>query len=216
MLLSDPLPKPTLEHRAIHIDKYALGETTRSVRAGYRRVQRAQAEKAGIYKPKDWARMSFVLDETVKAGSVLDVGPNRGQFPNLLAESHQFSRVVAVDVRKNPKFVNLHPGAIEYLAMSVAELDFPNDAFDVVTCLEVLEHLEPDILQKGLRELRRVCKKQLIVTVPYAESFPLYRSHKRRFVDADFLELFPNGAFTLLRSAASQWMLVEELDPKTE
>lgn len=205
-----PLVVPSLRHRVVKIDYYPSGETTRSIRAAYERVYGHDRKQHGVYAPRDWTRLSFALDQTIKGGSVLDVGPNRGQFPNMLAESKQFERVVAIDVKINPNFLPLHQGSIEYLAMSVADQRFADKSFDVVTCFEVLEHLEPDVLLAGIRELRRVCRRQLLVSVPYAEPLPLSRYHRRRFVDSDFTELFPNAKLTLLRSSRMQWMFLEE------
>lgn len=204
------LAEPTIPHRLVEVDSYPCGETTRSVRAAYERAYGHDHRKPGVYASADWSRLSFALDHTVKGGSVLDVGSNRGQFPNMLAEAGHFPRVVSIDLMLNRKFLPLHGDTVEYFKMSVAKQRFADNSFDVVTCFEVLEHLEPEVFDAGLRELRRVCKSQLLMSVPYAERLPLYRGHRRRFVDADFTELFPNAKLTLLRGRRSQWMFIEE------
>lgn len=65
---------------------------------------------------------------------------------------------------------------------SVQALPFPNGAFDVVVCLEVLEHLDDPAA--ALRELRRVARHAVVVSVPYEPWFQLgnlargkYRGH---------------------------------------
>lgn len=204
------LVTPAIPHRLVKVEYYPCGETTRSVRAAYERAYGYNRKTPGVYAPRDWSRLSFALDQSIKGGSILDVGSNRGQFPNMLAESKQFQRVVSIDLKKKPQFLHLHSGAIEYLEMSVAELGFADKSFDVVTCFEVLEHLDPDVLLAGLRELRRVCKRQLLISVPYAEPPPIFRGHRRRFMDGDFKELFPSAALTLLRGKRAQWMFLEE------
>jgi 2-polyprenyl-3-methyl-5-hydroxy-6-metoxy-1,4-benzoquinol methylase len=45
-------------------------------------------------------------------------------------------------------------------------LPFANGEFDVVTCLEVLEHMEPGMIPAVLSEIRRVCSKYVVATIP--------------------------------------------------
>jgi SAM-dependent methyltransferase len=45
-------------------------------------------------------------------------------------------------------------------------LPFTNGEFDVVTCLEVLEHMEPDMIPTVLSEIRRVTSKYVVATIP--------------------------------------------------
>lgn len=53
---------------------------------------------------------------------------------------------------------------------SVYELPWPDDEFDVLTCFEVMEHLdEPGT---ALREMVRVSRRHVVVTVPHE---PFYR-----------------------------------------
>ena len=53
---------------------------------------------------------------------------------------------------------------LEGVEGSIYHIPFDDDAFDTVLCSEVLEHLEdPDA---GLRELLRVARQRVIVTVP--------------------------------------------------
>lgn len=45
-------------------------------------------------------------------------------------------------------------------------LPYPEGHFEIVTCLETLEHMRPDSIPTVLRELRRVTSKYLICTIP--------------------------------------------------
>jgi SAM-dependent methyltransferase len=87
---------------------------------------------------------------------------------------------------------------------------FEDDSFDVVTCMEVLEHVPQDVLHLGIAELRRVCRGQLIITVPYREPEPISKTHVRRFEDEDLLTLFPDAHFSILRRPQKPWAFVEE------
>jgi hypothetical protein len=74
----------------------------------------------------------------------------------------------------------------------------------------MLEHLSPEVFVAGLAELRRVCRGQLIMSLPFCESEPLSKTHLRRFEAADILELFPNASYTLLHRPRMPWMIMEE------
>jgi SAM-dependent methyltransferase len=49
-------------------------------------------------------------------------------------------------------------------------LPFVNASFDLVLCCEVLEHLPDDMLQNTLRELQRVARRHILISVPYKEN----------------------------------------------
>ncbi len=52
-------------------------------------------------------------------------------------------------------------------------MPFENASFDLVTCLEVLEHLPFDVYSKALFELERVSKKYIIISVPNNEALDM-------------------------------------------
>ncbi len=52
-------------------------------------------------------------------------------------------------------------------------LSFKNSSFDTVLCLEVLEHTNDPV--KAIKELARVTKKDLIISVPNEPFFTLFR-----------------------------------------
>ena len=51
----------------------------------------------------------------------------------------------------------------------ISSLPFSDDAFDMVTCLEVIEHLDWETFHATLSELARISKKYILITVPYDE-----------------------------------------------
>ena len=107
------------------------------------------------------------------------------------------------------KYIEITDG-ITRVDGNVAAIDFPDDSFDVVTCQEVLEHLPEEIFTRAIEELRRVCRGQLIITVPYREPEPIPKFHVRRFEDEDLARLFPHADFALLRRPRRPWILIEE------
>lgn len=68
-----------------------------------------------------------------------------------------------------PVLLDRNPDTVAHLLGSVEALPFPSQSFDVVTCLEVLEHL-PDPAAT-VHELARVARRAIVVSVPYEPWF---------------------------------------------
>ncbi|GJQ23511.1 MAG: hypothetical protein HBSAPP01_13010 [Candidatus Brocadia sapporoensis] len=98
--------------------------------------------------------------------SVLDVGCGNGFFLNYLQEFHnQFTRLCGIDRSESAlKYVKT-----EKKLGSIDSLPFSENEFDLLVCLEVLEHLPLRIYKLGLKELCRVSNKYIVITVPYNE-----------------------------------------------
>lgn len=60
-----------------------------------------------------------------------------------------------------------------FMTASIFDLPFPDRSFDVVGCFEVLEHLPGDGPDTALRELARVAKKAVVLSVPCEPHFSL-------------------------------------------
>lgn len=102
---------------------------------------------------------------------LLDVGCGDGAYTVRIAE--RFTRVDAIDIQRDrldmfaqrlverptPTPVTIHD-------MSATDLDFPDDTFDLVTAIEVMEHIAE--LDRALREINRVLKPggRLAITTP--------------------------------------------------
>jgi 2-polyprenyl-3-methyl-5-hydroxy-6-metoxy-1,4-benzoquinol methylase len=199
-----------LEMRRFPVIKYPVSTLVASVRADYEaKFGEISGRPAGWYSPDDWHRVSYVADLLRPGGDSLDVGVGAGQFLNVLARSGKFRSVVGVDKTKYKKYTELEPN-ISTLRGNIADLQFEDNSFDVVTCMEVLEHIPSEVFLTGLAELRRVCRGQLIISVPYREREPISKFHVRRFEAADILELFPDASYTLLERPRMPWIMMEE------
>ena len=95
--------------------------------------------------------------------SILDAGCGNGIFINYLKnQPRKFIKIHGVDRSQAAlKFVTT-----EKTEASIEKLPFDEDEFDLVTCLEVLEHLPQPLFIKALVELTRVSKKYIIISVP--------------------------------------------------
>ena len=111
--------------------------------------------------------MHAQLQEIARDAAILEVGCGDGSFTRNLAEHS--SRVTAVDISASQIERNsrAHP-EIQFVQHDVAQpFPFANEAFDVIWCSEVLEHLfDPGL---ALLEMQRVLARggRLLVTVPY-------------------------------------------------
>jgi len=107
------------------------------------------------------------LWEIAAPESVLDVGCGEGVLTAEWAERLGDRRVVGVDLDDpglRAEWERRPRPNLEFLAADAGVLPFQADEFDVATAIEVVEHVpDPDAT---LRELARVARRRLIVSVP--------------------------------------------------
>lgn len=107
---------------------------------------------------------------TSSARSVLDAGSGEGFTAEQVRLCHPGLNVVCVDMdtealaRGRSFFPELH-----FSRGDVRSLPFPDRSFDLVMCLEVLEHLENP--SQALEEFRRVSRTYVLVSVPHEPWF---------------------------------------------
>lgn len=107
--------------------------------------------------------------EPLGAGSLLDAGCGEGETLARLGDALP-PRTVAVDLSPEAvEFTARRLPRVEVSRASVLDLPFADAGFDLVVCLEVLEHIEsPDA---ALAELARVSGEHLVVSVPHEPWF---------------------------------------------
>lgn len=94
--------------------------------------------------------------------TILDIGCGDGYITNVLNEKY---KVTGMDISAE---------ALKYIegdtAMgNITDIPFPNNKFDLVMVNDVLEHIPEEEYPKALRELCRVTRKYVLVTVPHEE-----------------------------------------------
>lgn len=110
--------------------------------------------------------------------SILDVGCGDGCFLGLLSDV--IPRRVGCDLsnRAISYAKAFHPD-VDYRCVDIKDLD---ESFDVVTCIEVLEHIPEEQLYSFIGNLFRRCNSggKLIISVP-TKILPLNKKHYRHY-----------------------------------
>jgi SAM-dependent methyltransferase len=120
---------------------------------GRRRIIRAELDRLPLPPPA----LARVLDAGCGSGRTLEELVDYGSVSGI--ELNPEAGAVARRRGPAPDGFDVHVGRLE-------ELPFADDAFDLITCLDVIEHTPDD--RDTLVSLRRVCKPGgwLLVTVP--------------------------------------------------
>ncbi len=98
-----------------------------------------------------------------KGGSALDIGARDGYVSIALTGS--FERVTALDLEPPP----VRHGKVVPVRGDVTSLEFVDDAFDLVLCSEVLEHIPSRLLERACSEIARVTREYVIIGVPFEQ-----------------------------------------------
>jgi len=148
-----------------------MGNATASRESGIPLLDREEIERKARLEERHWwyrGRRRIVLDaiERLRLPAdtrLLDAGCGSGA---MLVHLRRFGSVTGADV--NPVAVKyaLNRGVGPVRAASIEQLPFADHEFDLLICLDVLEHVSDDCL--ALAELRRVSSPGsfLITTVP--------------------------------------------------
>ena len=157
-------------------------------------------------RPSDSERFQRTI-ELVPQGiaSVLDVGCGKGRFLGLLRQ--QRPDIGTLHGADRSQSVLQHVST-ECTRAGIDDLPFPDRGFDLVSSLQVLEHLPAQIFDRGIAELARVSARYLLVSVPCNENlrdgliacprccscFSPF-SHLNSFSEDDFQRLFSQHGF---------------------
>jgi 2-polyprenyl-3-methyl-5-hydroxy-6-metoxy-1,4-benzoquinol methylase len=121
-------------------------------------------------------RFLAAVDEAVdenRPNSVLDTGCGEGFVTERLAQRLPQAHVVGVDVadpRLHAEWRRREGRNLSFREASVYSVPYPDNSFELVCALEVLEHLERP--REALSELARVASRTLLLSVPLE---PLWR-----------------------------------------
>jgi glycosyltransferase involved in cell wall biosynthesis/SAM-dependent methyltransferase/flagellar biosynthesis GTPase FlhF len=117
-------------------------------------------EQIAPYQEQVLADILSILPSDIT--SILDVGCGNGLITNQLPES---LKVVGLDRSEEAlKYVQK-----ETIVGDILNLPLEDQSFDLVICNDVLEHLTTKEREQALKELARVSRKYILITVPFLE-----------------------------------------------
>lgn len=184
----------------------ALGLTDEEFSAVYR-----AAHHVVIQRETDLTRGS--LDAVLRSllgETVLEVGCGSGYLADRMSRTH---RTTAVDIYVDEEAPSKYP-QVKFVQAPVTQLPFPDASFDTVVSTHVLEHVQD--ITRAMKELRRVCKRRLVIVVPrqrpYRYTFDLHL-HFFPYEYTLIAALNPEGPYTC-RDLGGDWVYVEEVVPR--
>lgn len=133
--------------------------------------------------------LKIVSDECLREdfSALVDVGCGDGRFLREMKRLAPRKSYKGVDYSEaSIRFANAFNPDIDYVCADVATLKEDHSKYDVLTLIEVIEHIPPDRAEDFLRACRQMVKPggRIILTVPHANK-PLNKKHYRHFKQAD-------------------------------
>ena len=146
----------------------------------------AQAMESASGVQKFWHKYKFrKVNQFIESGDrVLDIGCGDGSFLiQSIGDVHNLTGIGIDTAGKqidyaNSRIIQLGLSQLSFLSLEngVENLPFEDDSFDVVTSIEMIEHIHPYVVAQKLSEMRRVLKPngRLLLTTPnYRSLWPL-------------------------------------------
>lgn len=159
------------------------------------------------FATRTWAIEKFLdeiprkqVESSESAFNILDVGCGAGNMIHHLA---RYGRVQGIEVDARPVKIAQQRGYDVRLGDATKEIPFPDASFDLVTALDVIEHVDADenILREAFRVLRP--NGQVLITTP---AFPWLWSHndelnahKRRYTAKELRLKMERASFQVRR-----------------
>lgn len=109
------------------------------------------------YGKTNHGRYAYPIIERLAPKTLLDVGCGKGGFV-------EWAKSKEIDA------VGMDFASGYGIEGDVLDIPFPANSFDIVTAFDVLEHLLPEDLDRGLSEMNRVAKNLWVLSIGYGSS----------------------------------------------
>lgn len=156
-----------------------------------------------------------VVKKYLYGTSILDIGTYRGDFLNIIKSDYD---IAGIDMNMDRvQLSNKNLGQDVVILGNIQKgLNFKDNSFDTITCMEVLEHLDEP--EKALEELVRVSRKRVIITVPHNENlryvlcihcakYTPYSGHLHSFNEMSIRDIIPvNTRINKVELISNKWL----------
>jgi ubiquinone/menaquinone biosynthesis C-methylase UbiE len=125
---------------------------------------------------ESYGRLRFLTNKFTKKERVLNIGVGAGFFEQLAKEKGIDIYCIDPSEKAIDKLKNTIGDERAIVGYS-QDMKFPDCYFDGVVMSEVLEHLDSDVIERTLKEVKRILKPQgiFIGTVPFNENLTEYQ-----------------------------------------
>jgi len=135
------------------------------------------------------------------AKSLLDIGCGNGAFMAFLEQRSSSIQMLGVERSNAARDAAICSSLV--VDGSIDSLQYDDRTFDLLSALEVIEHLPWGVYEQALKEMERVARKYILISVPYRETRQVVKCpycncrfdsnyHMRRFDEIRMEQLFRN------------------------
>jgi len=153
-------------------------------------------------KPRN-KRYEYILQNLlklrVKPGSkVIDCACGDGYGSDVIQSAGM--KVIGYDISEELVCLSMDRG-VEADVANICSIPCSEDLADVFICSETLEHLDKLELQKAVKEIKRITKKNgiICITVPHDRTLCLRNKNHKQYLSGKDLEKLFNDCSVLLR-----------------
>jgi hypothetical protein len=143
-----------------------------------KQVDKSHYEWGRYLSQARWSSVWHQVDEVlkIKPRTVLEIGPGMGVFKQMIKLYSVQVETLDIDPALNPDYVG-----------SATDLPFTDRSFDVVCAFQMLEHLPYETSLQAFKEMARVSKRNVVISLPDARWMWRYSLQLPKFGVFNFL-----------------------------
>tara|TARA_B100002051_G_C16744327_1_gene646466 strand:+ start:1724 stop:2353 length:630 start_codon:yes stop_codon:yes gene_type:complete len=150
-----------------------------------KQVEKRHYAFESYFYPGRWMSYWYQIKEIVSRddiNSVLDVGPGTSVLQAILNEQKPNLSYQSLDIADD-----LHPD----IKGSVTDIPLKDNAVDLATAFQVLEHISFDDFEVALQEMKRVSKRYVFISLPHYGPSLEFRLKLPKFAEFKFAIKLP-------------------------